>query len=347
MGFLIFFFSYVLLHFILFQVTLSGQSAGAQSTVIHLMSKDSAQYFQQALIESSPFSLPYKTKQEAEVLGDVLAGRLNCRFGDLTCLGNKTADEVSYAQKDIRNLPTSIKLLEFFEPWGPVVDGDIVPFQPLLSIENKKFVNMPILIGTVTEETRIYVYSAWNKTLNTGEYAAALLALYPSHALASLARYPPSAASDQRDTLVQSMTDFVFTCCTRNYTRNILKFPDSKVFRYEYNHAFSFDGWGPFTMCDHHVCHGSEIPFMFQSTSAGNYTITHDELNLSNSLIHYWSNFVKNGDPNKGYPMNLTWPNYSEDSGWQYLLFQTPNNILSSKYRPEFCDFWDSVGYNA
>jgi hypothetical protein len=38
------------------------------------------------------------------------------------CLRSKSSDEVAIAQKTIRNYPTSIKLLEFFEPLGPYVD---------------------------------------------------------------------------------------------------------------------------------------------------------------------------------------------------------------------------------
>lgn len=73
--------------------------------------------------------------------------------------------------------------------------------------------------------------------------------------------------------------------------------------------------------------------------------MTPDELKLSNSLITYWSNFAKTGDPNRGAPVTLQWPAFKSDSLWPQMFFATPKNSVKSSYRKEFCDFWDSLGY--
>jgi hypothetical protein len=42
---------------------------------------------------------------------------------------------------------------------------------------------------------------------------------------------------------------------------------DSAVsaFMYRFNHSWSFNGWGPrYPFCEGHVCHGSELPFVFE-----------------------------------------------------------------------------------
>lgn len=59
-------------------VTLFGQSAGAQSTVVHLMTKESGQYFQRAIIESAPLSIPFKTEEEMIFISNMLFDQLNC-----------------------------------------------------------------------------------------------------------------------------------------------------------------------------------------------------------------------------------------------------------------------------
>ncbi|KAK3091679.1 hypothetical protein FSP39_021806 [Pinctada imbricata] len=98
------------------KVTLFGESAGAQSVVVHLMTEESSKLFSRAIVQSAPISLPFKTEQEMLFLSDLISDKLGCRAGDMDCLLSKTADEVASAQFEIRNDPTSIKILEFFEP---------------------------------------------------------------------------------------------------------------------------------------------------------------------------------------------------------------------------------------
>jgi len=42
------------------QITLFGQSAGAQSTALHFITQDMQSFFQQAIIESAPFTVPFR-----------------------------------------------------------------------------------------------------------------------------------------------------------------------------------------------------------------------------------------------------------------------------------------------
>lgn len=57
------------------QITLFGQSAGAQSTLIHLTLPSSAPYFRNAILESTPIAIPYKRFPEAILLGSLFAGQ--------------------------------------------------------------------------------------------------------------------------------------------------------------------------------------------------------------------------------------------------------------------------------
>jgi len=60
------------------QVTLFGQSAGAQSIAVHLANDYSKPLFHQAVMQSNPFGISYKTKQEAESLGKSFAESARC-----------------------------------------------------------------------------------------------------------------------------------------------------------------------------------------------------------------------------------------------------------------------------
>ncbi|WAR06075.1 D2-like protein [Mya arenaria] len=302
-------------------VTLFGQSAGGQSIPVHLMAKDSKDLFRNVIIESAPFDIPFKTKTEATYLASTVIGLLNCTdAGDdyMSCLRSKSTDELAEAQHDSRTKPTSLKVLDFFEPLGPFVDGDVVPFEIITAIYGNKLRQVPTMIGTLSEEARIFVYEAWGKPLTLPEYIAVLFATYPSHLGEMLQQYPPSADGDNRDILT----------------------------RYVFNHAFSFPGWGKFSYCEGHVCHGEEIAYVFHSADRSGFDFSADEERLSDELIAYWTNFAYTSDPNSGpHKINISWPTY--DSNSTMLQFQTPKSASIQNYLKNKCDFWDSIGYSA
>jgi len=61
------------------QVTLFGQSAGAQSIAVHLVNRYSDPLFHRAILESNPFGITYKTKEEAQKLCRRFARHSKCR----------------------------------------------------------------------------------------------------------------------------------------------------------------------------------------------------------------------------------------------------------------------------
>ena len=333
----------------LIQVTLFGQSAGGQSTAIHLMSEKSEGLFRNAIMESAPLDIPLKSRIEALYLAAIIRKLLGCQGNDyMTCLRSKTDGEIADAQLKSRDDVTSLKILEFFEPLGPFVDGVEIKQEPIKAIQRNEIHKVPTMIGTNTEEARIFVYEAWGKPLSELDYLAVLFATYPSHFQSMLEMYKPQPkTSDTRDLLTQLGTDFIFTCASRNASQNFIKYGEKNVFRYVFDHPFSFDGWGKFTYCENHTCHGEEIPFVFHSADQSGFNFDEDEEILSDSMIYYWSNFAYSSNPNEGpHPVKLEWPVYNP-SGKSILRFKTPTNDLLTAYRKDFCDFWDTIGYVA
>ncbi|ESO87838.1 hypothetical protein LOTGIDRAFT_72137, partial [Lottia gigantea] len=281
------------------RVTLYGQSAGGQSTMIHLTNAKSEPLFQQAIVESSPFTIPYKSYPEALLLSAEFSNLVNCPPLDSNCLRNLSAEVLVEAQFKARSKIASVKLLEAFEPWGPVVDGEVLDEQPLVKLAQGQFSQKPIMIGTTSEETRIYIYSAFNKRIDNLSYFEIVFATYPGHGFQILYMYPPDMPTDERDQMTKLSTDLVFVCSTRNASRTMVKYGNANTWLYLWDHAFSFPGWGNITFCEGHVCHGSEIPFVYQTASLAGFKYTPEELILSDLIIQYWTNFAKYGDPNK------------------------------------------------
>ena len=333
-------------------MTLFGQSAGAQSILIHMTSDGSYPYFDNAIVESSPLSIPMRTFPEAVVLGAMFTELANCTVRDMHCLRRKTGTQIAYAQYLARKKVTSLRLLEAFEPWGPYIDDKLVFKEPVYQFQSGKFAKKPIMIGTTSQETRLYIFGAWSHPVSSLTYAELVMATEPAHSLEVLSMYPPNNPKDERGNLVLLSTDLVFVCSTRNVTQNIIKFGENQVWMYVWDYAFKFKGWGNVTFCQGYVCHGSEIPFVFQSAGLGGFKYTPDELQLSNDVIEYWTNFAKTGDPNKSSDKcrrkdAMNWPIYTNDNSWLQMRFKAPGSSVDSNFRGHYCDFWDHVGYNA
>jgi carboxylesterase type B len=328
-------------------VTLFGQSAGAQSTFIHLMSpKTDSSLFRAAIIESAPFAVPYREKDEALFLTSRFRKILRCPEIDImSCMRAKSVEEINDAQEEISVKVTAGKFNEYYEPIGPIIDGTDLTTQPLKAATEGKFRKIPMIIGTTTEEARLFVYGAWTRNLTRAEYEAALAIIHPPHFEDIEMFYKPKPdLADYRDDLCVVCTDFIFTCANRNATRNILANSDRAVYQYVFDHATAtHGGWGKDSFCEGHVCHAEELGYIFQNQRIGKPTL--EETQLAYSMLLYWTNFAYSLDPNIGrFSPVLTWPNYASNTS-ATMHFLTPKNMIFHDYRSTFCNFWDSVGY--
>ncbi|GFO43336.1 carboxylic ester hydrolase [Plakobranchus ocellatus] len=284
----------------------------------------------------------------------------------MDCMRAKSADDVSKAAYETRSSVTSVKLLELFEPYGPYVDGQLVKGQPLAVFSRGNYTSKPIMLGTTTEETVLYVFAAFEKSVDAKEYLGLIAGLKPQSAAKIVEQYPPSLyPTDQRELIAKVSTDLIFSCSTRNLTRSLLSQGQNHIWLYVWDHAFSFKGWGPISWCEGRVCHGSEIVFVFGSAPLANFTFSAEEEILSGDVIAYWTNFAWSGDPNystpprqwhsspradiQGKKLNVKdvtkWPEYSSVNNWTALRFKTPTSELISRYRDEDCTFWDTISY--
>ncbi|KAI3383970.1 hypothetical protein SNEBB_006878 [Seison nebaliae] len=332
------------------KITLSGQSAGAQSTAFHATNLGSRQYFQQVIIESSPSTIPFMNRDSASLQFVEFNEETQCSFGDTNCLYNLSWENITIAQAKTATVPSSLKILGFFEPFVPVVDGKYV-FGQIIdvwddSIKGKSHLAKlpPILMGSLTEECVLFIYSAWNTSVSLATYLEIMAGSFGEKAIDVMNKYPPFQLNDERPVLSSMATDWVFSCATRYLAQNASKVVP--VYRYLFDHAISFDAWGPDTFCKGRVCHGSDIPYVFQTAPFLNYSYTDSEIRMSDTLIQQWSSFVKTGNPNNG---SLKWPLYNVENDYQMLRYSTDYhqgvNIISD-FKASLCNFWNKIGYH-
>ena len=132
-------------------VTLGGQSAGAVDTGFNMVSPLAKGLFQRALCESYCPIFPVPTKTAGEALGVGFSVAAGCGSGTgaatAKCLRNLTAAQVEALAG------TASAQSQYISGQG-VVDGQIIPDQPLTLFANGNFNHMPLMNGN-TSRTKI------------------------------------------------------------------------------------------------------------------------------------------------------------------------------------------------
>ncbi|XP_073706842.1 cAMP-regulated D2 protein [Garra rufa] len=333
------------------KVTLFGESAGAQSVCLHLMMQSSESLFRYAAIQSSPFSVPLKTRWDAMQLGWDFAKLTNCSVFDLPCLRSLGSHDVLNAQvKSGSKIINPFRFLEVFETWGPFIDEELIREQPIKAFQTGHWQSYkPVIFGTNSEEGVTFVYNVFNQSLSMLKCVLYTAAIFKQHALKILHKYIPFYRNqDRRVMLSQIVTDYIFLCPTRCAANSGV---GGAVWLYVFDHAPSDHNiWTGRPYCYNHTCHGAELPFLFDSAPSTNFTLTPQETILANQMACYWGAFAHMGDPNSRSEQTHfcaqqrlpVWPRYTATEGWPILNLTLQLHPQHGD-RDHFCDFWDRL----
>jgi len=342
------------------QITIFGESAGAISASTHLLSPLSAGMFQRAILQSNPFALQFKTREQQLELTNRLSKMVDCPEGDLACLRS-----VNWRRLAL-HLPTfpsgSENLIGDFLPWTGTIDGVNILKAPVDSYAAGEFYDVPVIWGINRDEMHLFqglietgidavnLLLGTNITLDIGPIAYNLIVgfVFKDKGDLVLDQYPPSLRENNLERITNLLTDYVFRCASRFAALQTVRNGTSAVYTYEFTHA---PDWGKLfaslnRMCFvDKVCHAIELPYVWHVNQVAFLPIggrfSPEEEKLSNDIINYWTSFAA-GNVNGGNP-SFTWPQFTEAG--QALLDLNPN--LSQKtWDQEKCDFWDSIGYN-
>lgn len=326
-------------------ITISGQSAGAVSVAGHLISKKSSGLFHSAIINSDPLVIPMQNSEYATSIGKRFAEQLKCTTFE--CIQNAPIDAVLEAQyESTRVLNKSAPLVAFME-LTVYVDGEDITQNALDAFREGNFADVPIIIGSTSEEALIFIMQALAKEMSTVEYVAFLTAIfYPRGAIAEvLYQYPPSPViGDKRPLLATMGTEYIFFCPTRYSITQGLKHRKNPIYAYEFNQTIPGELWGPlYNYCTGKVCHGSDLAYWFQSLRTAGVPVSENESNLMKLMTDYVTNFLYTGNPSKGPKTVQEWPKFDEVNT-PYMSFYSEKSEVRKDLHKQKCDFWDSIG---
>ena len=333
-------------------VTVFGQSAGANSIAFHLTSEGSFGLFSRAVLESASLSLPLPSLKDAGKRYDVFVQHTTCSGKGralVECLRGLPWQQVVAAQQAAAHKIFLSEPLSMFLPWAPVVDGAELRANPLALLAAGNFSKVPVIGGHVTDEALLFVYLAFPKPMSRTAADALLRVIFTGNGTYRevLAQYPlPKGMNDYRPYLTDLASDYVLKCPTR-WALGAFARHHAPAFRYEFDHAWEERGaWGPnYTFCEGRVCHGAELPYVFNTSGLVNpaYALHRDEAPLSLSMMKLWGAFATDGVPSGA--SLPRWDPFVVGSR-DMLKFSLPFSRMAPDPRASFCDLWDRLGYN-
>lgn len=290
-------------------VTLFGQSAGAQDVGLLLLSPLSKGLFSKAIEQSGTagFGLPPRTLRQNEQLGEQFASKAGA--AGLAALRKMPGAALLPVAGKL--VPAGIEDAGFI--WlQAVVDGWVVPRTPADMLAAGEQHAVPLMIGSNARELKLFKGPA--------NARHAIRDAYADRADAALALYGLDGTNAATDELaMQIANDIMFRCPSITVAR-LHEAAGNPVWHYE------FDRTQPGARAG--VRHSAELPFVFSGlpvNSPGSATVT---------LQDYWTQFAKTGDPNRpGLPQ---WPRYGNKRS--YLDFSSTGPHARADLRAPFCD---------
>lgn len=306
-------------------VTVFGESAGAMSVGLHAMFtlQKFPGLFQKALMESNPFGIPYKTEGEAVSLGNDFRNFLKC--SNVECLRKLPVEQILKAENSTLiklSLPAIWNGLKSTLAWAPWIDNSLID-KSVLSAAGSGALTVPTLLGSNLNEGTLFVSLFTQGTpLCPLAYEVLVPDLFSKDVLSAY----PCTGTDCSSQMAQLITDGVFTCPNRHLANSS---KSASTYAYQFTQASNFNGWPGVPACQGEVCHGDEVPYVFNTPqgTCPTYSFQPAEQALANKVMGYWTSFASNGNPNGGGRFN--WPLFA--SGKSYLLI---NESLKSASDP-------------
>ncbi len=323
-------------------VTIFGESAGGISVSLHLVSPQSAGLFQRAIIQSGAADRR-PTLGQVQFQGLAFASVLGCGGApDVpACLRSKSRNEVLSALP----LPAGF----FFGQgafWGPIMDGHLIPDQPISAFLTGNFAQVPLIIGTTANEGTLFpalvganlAPAVYDTFLNRffGANADAVRAAYPCSNTDCSAFAPPQFLLSPADNAIAEVaTNGLFICPSRRVARAISSY-DTPIYFYTFNHEVDSPFW-PF---DIGAAHFAEISFVFGTAALSQLTAA--EKPLSQAMMDYWTDFAWDGNPNHGKVRK--WPLYrfGPSNDEKRIVFDLKIK-QATHFHANNCDFFDAL----
>jgi len=280
-------------------VTIFGESGGGGKVSVLLTMPGAKGLFHRAIIQSGA-CIRLRTPERAAALTEHVLRILGLGKGDIGKLQALPIAALLAAVKPAEKAlgPSPTPLFDRY-PFGPVVDGTVVPSHPFDPAGPDVSADIPLIIGDMHDETTIFMATddkVWFGTLTEAELRSRVTALAGAEAdrvIETYRRLYPDASPAAR--LVATTTDSNFRIRSLTLAERRVAKRRGKVWMY------SFDWPTPVHGGRLKAPHAMDVPFVFDTIDLTNLTdLSTEARGLAATMSGIWATFARTGVPTHG-----------------------------------------------
>ncbi|XP_067103432.1 neuroligin-3 isoform X1 [Osmerus mordax] len=319
------------------RITVFGSGIGASCVSLLTLSHHSEGLFHRAIIQSGSALSSWAVNYQPVKYTRLLAEKVGCNVLDtldmVDCLRKKSSREL--VEQDIQPA-------RYHVAFGPVIDGDVIPDDPEILMEQGEFLNYDIMLGVNQGEGLRFVENVVDSEdgvsgndfdFSVSDFVDSLYG-YPEgkDTLRETIKFMYTDWADRdnpetrRKTLVALFTDHQWVEPSVVTADLHARYGSPTYFYAFYHHCQSLmkPAWSD-------AAHGDEVPYVFGAPMIGPSDLfpcnfSKNDIMLSAVVMTYWTNFAKTGDPNKPVP---------QDTKFIHTKANRFEEVAWSKYNPQ------------
>ncbi|XP_067653425.1 cholinesterase-like [Haliotis asinina] len=320
------------------RVTIFGESAGGVSVGHHLASPLSRDLFDRAITMSGTLNCP-----SAYIFPNIAKKKLKTFANLLECPPSSTDAVLCDCLKKADAQTLVDRQLHLFNegfPFRPVVDGYFLPDDPKRLLRSGSVKQTNILHGFTKNEMTLFSAMTLKQMRNVSALPETLILSRQEYE--GLLRFAignpdgideplrlfyesqkaPLKENDYFDVMTRASTDKAMKCPHLEFDR--LYSPANPTFVYSFNHRLSVSPYPQWIG----AAHWYELDFVFGWVLDKSLGCTEEEMELSRTIMTYWTNFAKSGNPNTPVPVKMNWP-ASDNTHLSYMALDVGSKLAA------------------